>query len=256
MTMLSDTEEAALAIAVEAGVLAEEAARGRFPVEASEDELDALVEAGRAARDRLLLENEGLVRTIVRGESTLAPADSAELLQEGRLAMAEALARFDHRRGRFGPYAAAWIRARVRCAVTTQCGRLPVPARELSRYYAARRTETELMQSLGRSLLADEVPGGTHTDRVRAFLFPEPASRAASIAVPEPVEAAATEAAELLDLLPSWERRVVRRRFGFDGPPATRAMLAVELGVSEPTVRRLELRALETLRTELARLAA
>ena len=255
--LLTGTEELALAAAVEIGVLAEEARRGGFAVPARADELDLLVREGQAARERLLLANVGLVRVIARGESGMSPAEFDEVVQEGHLALAEALARYDHRRGRFGPYAAAWIRARVRGAVATECGRVGVPARDMSRYFAARRAEVDLMQSLGRSVVPSEVPGTGGVAAVHAILMPAPF--AAAMYVPDDSASRHLEPDDtssvlrLLDRLPAAERRIVRRRFGFDGQPVTRQELAYELGVSEATVRRTEARAVDSLRRALDR---
>lgn len=250
--LLTESEEVVLATAVEIGVLAEEALRGGFVVEACQGELDELVHEGRAARERLLLANIGLVKTIARGALGVSPAEYAEVVQEGHLALAEALARYDHRRGRFGPYAAAWIRARVRGAVATQCGRVGVPARDLARYFAVRRAEVDLMQCLGRSVAPSEVPGAEGVAAVQAIVSPAPF--AAALYVPD--ESAGRHLAEdpdsvvlrLLDRLPAIERRILRRRFGFEGPPATRQELADELGTSEATVRRIEARAVARLK--------
>jgi RNA polymerase sigma factor (sigma-70 family) len=258
--LLTESEEAALAAAVEIGVLAEEALGGGFAVEACRDELDLLVHEGRAAKDRLLLANIGLVKAIARGELGISPTEYAEVVQEGHLALAEALARYDHRRGRFGPYAAAWIRARVRAAIATQCGRVGVPARDLARYFAVRRAEVDLMQCLGRSVVASEVPGATGVAAVRAIVTPAPF--AAAMYVPD--ESASrhldpdpdSEVLRLLERLPTIHRRILRRRFGFDGPSPSRQELAVELGTSEATVRRMEARALEALKIALDREAA
>jgi RNA polymerase sigma factor (sigma-70 family) len=258
--LLTPAEEDALAAAVEIGVLAEEASRGGFAADACLDELDLLIEEGRAARDRLLLANVGLVKAIVRGEFGASPAEFAEVVQEGHLALAEALARYDHRRGRFGPYAAAWIRARVRGAISTQCGRVGVPARDMARYFAVRRAEVDLMQCLGRSVVPSEVPGAYGVAAVQALVTPAPF--AAALLVPDESASshldpdAAFDALQLLDRLPVIDRRILRRRFGFDGPPASRDEVAREVGVSEPTVRRMEAQALTVLRHGLARLAA
>jgi RNA polymerase sigma factor (sigma-70 family) len=258
--LLTESEELALAAAVEIGVLAEEAQRGGFAVLARPDELDVLVLEGRAARERLLPANVGLVRVIARGESGMSPAGFAGVVQGGHLALAEALARYDHRRGRVGPYAAAWIRARVRGAVATECGRVGVPARDMSRYFAARRSEVDLMQSLGRSVVPSEVPGASGVAAVHAIVMPAPF--AAALYLPDDSASSHLEPDDtssvlrLLDRLPAAERRILRRRFGFDGPPASRQELAYELGVSEATVRRTEARAVNALRRALDREAA
>jgi RNA polymerase sigma factor (sigma-70 family) len=258
--LLTESEEAALAAAVEIGVLVQEALQGGFAVDAGLDELDLLVAEGCAARDRLLLANVGLVKAIARGELGASPAEFAEVVQEGHLALAEALARYDHRRGRFGPYAAAWIRARVRGAVATQCGRVGVPARDMARYFAVRRAELDLMQSCGRSLAPSEVPGAGGVAAVHAIVSPAPFT--AALYVPDESATShldpdsAADVLRLLEKLPAAERRILRRRFGFDGPPVSRGRLAQEIGVSEATVRRTEARALDALKRALNRAAA
>lgn len=257
---LTEPEETALATAVEAGIVAEEALAGGFGVDATILELAALVREGHEARERLLLANTGLVHVIARGELGMSPAELSEVIQEGFLAMAEALLRYDHRRGRFGPYAAAWIRARVRAAITTQCGQVQVPVKELMRHFARRRAETDLMQSLGRTVSAAEVPGGTRPS-LQLIL-----SRASLENRHQVVDDDAGRHLEgpdqtpdlqrVLARLPPDQRQVIRRRFGLDGPPTTRAELAHELSLSESTVRRIEARGLESLRRSLARLDA
>ena len=258
--LLTESEEVALARAVEIGVVAEETLRGGFTVAAGLDELSLLVGEGRAARERLLLANVGLVKTIARGELGSSPVDYAEVVQEGHLALAEALCRYDYRRGRFGPYAAAWIRARVRGAIITQCGRVGVPARDLAKYFAVRRAEVDLMQCLGRSVAASEVPGAGAVAAVQAVVTPASFASALHVADESAGRHLDPEVGEevlgLLDGLPPSDRRILRRRFGFDGPPVPLRELAHELGVSEATVRRMEARALASLRDDLDRLVA
>jgi len=257
---LTEAEEAALAAAVEIGVLAEEALRGGFAVEACLEELDLLAAEGRTARHRLLLANVGLVKAIARGEFGVSPAEFAEVVQEGHLALAEALARYDRRRGRFGPYAAAWIRARVRGAIATECGRVGVPARDMARYFSVRRAEVDLMQCLGRSVVPSEIPGADGVAAVHAIVTPAPFVAALHVpdesAVSHLDPDSTSEVLPLLDRLPPMEQRILRRRFGFEGPPASRQELADEIGVSEATVRRMEARALSTLKTALDQSAA
>lgn len=258
--VLTEPEETALAAAVEAGIIAEEALAGGFGVDATVLELVLLVREGDQARERLLLANTGLVKTIARGELGMSPTDLGEVIQEGFLAMAEALLRYDHRRGRFGPYAAAWIRARVRTAITTQCGQVEVPVKQLVRHFAQRRAETDLMQTLGRTVSAAEVPGGARPG-LQLVLMPrsiEAAQHVVDESAGRHLETSdqAPDLQPLLERLPADQRQVLRRRFGLVGVPLSRADLAAELGVSESTVRRLESRGLEALRRGLARLDA
>jgi RNA polymerase primary sigma factor len=55
-----------------------------------------------------------------------------------------------------------------------------------------------------------------------------------------------------LERLPDRERAIVRRRFGFEGEPATMAAIGLEIGLTRERVRQLEGVALERLRDALA----
>ncbi len=116
------------------------------------------------------------------------------------------------------------------------------------------------MQTLGRTVSSAEVPGeirrpGLQLVLARATL--EAAHQVVDEAAGSHLEAARPAGPRaLLGRLPPDQRQVLRRRFGLDGPPTTRAELADELGLSESTVRRIEVRGLESLRRSLARLDA
>jgi RNA polymerase sigma factor (sigma-70 family) len=81
---------------------------------ATVEELAFLVRQGVLAKETLTLGNLGLVRVIAAEIGRRTSVNRADLFQEGCLALEHAILRFDYRRGRFGPYAAVWIRTSMR----------------------------------------------------------------------------------------------------------------------------------------------
>ncbi|MDR1237872.1 MAG: sigma-70 family RNA polymerase sigma factor, partial [Propionibacteriaceae bacterium] len=116
--LLSADEEAELAQAIEAGVLAKAILDGGCGVlvAASVEELAALARCGREAWRRFLLANVRLVAMIAHREAKRGRLDVEELFQEGFVALADALRRFDYRRGRFTTYAFPSVRHQIATA--------------------------------------------------------------------------------------------------------------------------------------------
>jgi DNA-directed RNA polymerase sigma subunit (sigma70/sigma32) len=116
------------------------------------------------------------------------------------------------------------------------------------------------MQALGRTVSAAELPGAARAE-LQLVLWPatlEAAWEVTDEAAGRHLECldAGPDLEDLVDRLPPELRQVIQRRFGLDGPPVNRRDLAIELGISEPTVRRLEGKGLQSLRRVLVRLAA
>lgn len=118
--LLSADDEIELARAIEAGLIAAEALGGRFRVPAgtSTPELTQLVAEGHAAWRRMWLANMGLVRMLAHREGRTLRAPADDLMQEGCLGLAQAIMRWDYRRGtRFSTVAWPWIENRLRRCV-------------------------------------------------------------------------------------------------------------------------------------------
>jgi RNA polymerase primary sigma factor/RNA polymerase nonessential primary-like sigma factor len=156
---LTPAEETRLAKRIEAGLIAQAcldgapATAGLGPAPTVE-ELQALARLGVAAKETMTLANIGLVRVIAAEVGRRKPIPNADLFQEGCLALEQALRRYDYRRGRFGPYAAFWIRAALRHMATPAVGVLP---EELVDDGPVRRIEVQVTrQALGSGL--DHLP--------------------------------------------------------------------------------------------------
>ena len=104
-----------LAKRIEAGLIAQDILDGATnAVAATDDELQALAEQGRLARDELVLAHLGLVTIIAAESARFQKLPFQDLFQEGCLALQQAVMSYDWRKGPFGTYAGMWIRAAVR----------------------------------------------------------------------------------------------------------------------------------------------
>ena len=262
--LLTQGEVVELQRAIEAGLLARDARiSGAGFADATDQELRLLEEQGALARQRFIRANLRLVGMVSRQFASRCQLGDAELFQEGCIGLITAVERFDYARGyRFSTYALFWIRAFVGAATAKQLGAMNLPTSRAEQLRAAHGLEAELTQRLGRvptlqemadalgrsedwtaGLLAHQPPrslelvDGVTLDRLQArdeldSVFAEPV----------PVR-------DLLLRLDNLDRRVLELRLGFDdGEPRSFAHTARVLQISVSRVRRIEARALETLR--------
>jgi RNA polymerase primary sigma factor/RNA polymerase nonessential primary-like sigma factor len=263
-SLLTHAEVVELQCAIEAGLLAQEArVSGTGFADATDQELRFLESQGALARERFIQANLGLVGMVSRQLAARCQLPDAELFQEGCVGLITAVERFDHARGyRFSTYALFWIRALIGAATAKHLGAMNLPTSRAEQLRAAHGIEAELTQSLGRAPtlreLADalgrsedwtagllshqrprslELVDGTTLERLQARDELD-----AVLAEPLPVR-------ELLLRLGDLDRRVLELRLGFaDGEPRSFAETARALHISVTRVRRIEARALETLR--------
>jgi RNA polymerase primary sigma factor/RNA polymerase nonessential primary-like sigma factor len=262
--LLTGSQVVELQCAIEAGLLARDARlSGSGFRDATDHELRLLEASGERARERFIRANLGLVGMISRQYAARCQLPDAELFQEGCLGLLTAVQRFDHVRGyRFSTYALFWIRAFVGAAAAKLLGAMNLPTSRAEQLRSARGLEAELSQCLGRpptvgelaqalgrseswtaGLLAHQRPrslelvDGTTLDRLQAH------DQLDEVLVdPLPIR-------ELLLRLDDLDRRVLEFRLGFaDGAPRSYAETARMLQISVTRVRRIEARALETLR--------
>ena len=262
--LLTGSQVVELQRSIEAGLLARDARlSGSGFGDATDHELRLLEASGERARERFIRANLGLVGMISRQYAARCQLPDAELFQEGCLGLITAVQRFDHLRGyRFSTYALFWIRAFVGAAAAKLLGAMNLPTSRAEQLRSARGLEAELSQGMGRpptvgeladalgrseswtaGLLAHQRPrslelvdGGT-LDRLQAHDDLDEV-----LADPLPIR-------ELLLRLDELDRRVLEFRLGFaDGAPKSYADTARMLQISATRVRRIEARALETLR--------
>lgn len=251
--LLTAEQERELARRVEAGVLAR--AHPEL-VSASEAELAALIADGREAWLELWNRNLRLVRhlSIAAANRHLLPAD--ELFQEGCLGLAEALLRYDFRRGtRFSTVAWSWISNRVRDAITLRCGQLAGSVHGRRLQIRAERAAVALAAEHGQDVSVHHIAEAINENpsavsraiQVRQTTLPE------GFDIEDPGATQAFERVEaptlsFLRRLSSIERQVLQRRFGIGGVEHTLAETAAAMNMSLAAVRRLEQAALAKAR--------
>lgn len=268
--LLSARDERELARAIELGVVAHallEGEPGLLPcVPASPEELRRLQREGREAHARFVRANLRLVAGIAYREAGRLGLPREELFQEGVVGLLEALRRWDWRRElRFSTYAVSWVRSAVAQAAALRCGEVHVGARSAATLQAVRKAARELEgagqrptpSSVGVAAGVGERSAATWLAYASpCFLSDELAAR---IAAPEAAQDADDEARALgvmLAGLADPARRIVRLRYGFDGPRRTQEETAAMLGCSVRHVQRWEARALAELRAGAALLAS
>jgi RNA polymerase sigma factor (sigma-70 family) len=115
--LLSADEEIELARAIEAGVLARAALDGDFDTPTPADDLRALAAAGDRAWQQMWQANVGLAGMLAGRVCRRHGLPEEDLVSEAQLGLAEAIMRWDHRRGtRFSTTAWIWITSRLQRA--------------------------------------------------------------------------------------------------------------------------------------------
>ena len=263
-SLLTHAEVVELQRAIEAGLLARDARTSDAGfADATDDELQILEDMGELAWERFIRANLGLVGMISRQFAARCQLPEAELFQEGCVGLITAVERFDHARGyRFATYALFWIRAFIGAATAKHLGAMNLPTSRAVQLRAAHGLEAQLTQSLGRAPTVRELAdalgrsegwttGLLSHQRPRSLELVDAATLerlhardALDEALAEPLAAR-----ELLFRLDALDRRVLELRLGFaDGEPRSYAHTARVLQISVTRIRRIEARALETLR--------
>lgn len=274
VSLLSATEEIALAISMQKGKRAQERLREAYDLGFEEiARLRSEDARGRASRRRLIEANLRLVVSVARkyagrGISLL------DLIQEGNFGLLRAVDRFDYRKGhRFSTYATWWIRQAITRAIADQSRTIRLPVHMVEAVGRLTQVSHRLQQRLGREPVADEIAEEMNITPEKVRQIVGAAQQTVSLEMPigeeedaslgdiiedrntiAPAEAASQtilkeEVFSMLDGLTARERRVIELRYGLeDGYNRTLAELGDELGVSRERVRQIEAEALTKLR--------
>ncbi|HEY7650388.1 MAG TPA: sigma-70 family RNA polymerase sigma factor [Methylomirabilota bacterium] len=250
---------------------------GRIPLLTHDEELalGRRVQAGdEQAKQRLIEANLRLVVQVARRYLNRGLA-LPDLIEEGNLGLIRAVEKFDPERGlRFSTYGTWWIRHAIVRALANQARviRLPVHVELLLGRHA--KEQQRLTQLLGRAPTAAELAQALGITEAQVEELEEIRQRPVSLETPVGQQGRVAdlvadpgadpsarltnlfrERADLvtvLDDLAENERRVLRRRFGFEGSePQTLEAIGRQLGLTRERVRQIEAAALRKLRALL-----
>lgn len=200
-----------------------------------------------------------------------------DLIQEGSLALEEAVRKFDYKKGMFSTYASFKIRFAIIKALQEQTKIIKLPANVEKDTNQLKATENQLRHELGREPLLNEIAERMNISEKeveKLLLLPQQISSldepvkdekkdSGNLKVPVIIKdekAVSPEKAaeqtilkdilnEMLKTLTIHEQRVIILRFGLEnGHPMTLAEVGKELQVSGEAVRQTEARALRKLR--------
>ena len=237
-----------------------------------ERELAEAVAAGdRAARDRLIRANLGLVVTIAR-RLLGRGLDLDDLVGEGNLGLIRAAEEFDPCVGtRFSTYAVYWIKQAIRDALIRTTAAIRVPDRVVGLLTKWRRAERALGGELGRPPRFDEIASCLGLSETRKLLVARALDAGRFLPTggrgvgadyrlsdevadqqgpaEERVEAEDERAVawRLIRRLGTRERAILMLRYGLEGEILTLEQIGRRLGVTRERVRKLEARALRKL---------
>jgi RNA polymerase sigma factor (sigma-70 family) len=258
--LLTAQDERRLSRAIEAGVLAEHLlTTGERPVPATDAELEELAADGHRCWQHFLLANLRLVWKLAGAQARRSGLPGDDLFQEGFVALAGALQRFDPGRGRFSTYATRRIEQHLAVVVSSRLGELALPKSRAVQLRRARALAMTLTQENGRTVSVAELAAGLDqtpewTRRLVAHRAPLSLDAVAGVLVdrgqPDPEERVFREQVrQMLDRLPADQAELVRFRFGLAGEPLSLVAAAQRQRVSLSSAKRLERAALAALRS-------
>ncbi|MCA2223723.1 sigma-70 family RNA polymerase sigma factor [Nonomuraea aurantiaca] len=273
-TLLTAAQEVELARRIEAGLYAEYKLETHPGLSAAaRDDLELVIEDGRAAKDHMLEANLRLVVSVAkkytdRGMSLL------DVVQEGNLGLIRAVEKFDYTKGfKFSTYAMWWIRQAIQRGFADSARTIRLPVHVLEMLSKLSRIERDMHQRLGREPTPEElgIELDKTPDQIEELLRTsrQPISLNATIGedgettigdLIEDVDS--PEASEIVDRqllgdqlrgvlgnLTPREAKIMALRFGLvDGKPHTLDEIGKHLGLTRERIRQLEKESLSKLR--------
>lgn len=242
--LTSTADEIALAEQVEAGVYAAWL-RDQNVSHYDGHELTAVVAAGKRAWQQLWLSNLRLVIALARDAARSYRLSIDDLFQEGALGLAEAIRRFDCRRGtKLATFAYDYIYRAIGAAANRRCGEIDGPLHrhrvrnKLSRAVESLSTHESRQPSIREAAQHAGVPLATAVAASAASVSIDQSEVSLPDPTPEPAEFLGY-GTEFLELLGE-SGALLKARFGIGCRARTQRELATDYGVSASTIARLE----------------
>lgn len=272
--LLSREEEVDLFQIIEAGGVAQasiETANGNL---SNRDKGKLLVHVAEAeqARERVILSNLRLVISIAKGYQDRG-LPFLDLFQGGTRGLIRATEKFDYKMGnKFSTYATYWIRQAVQRDAAENGRTIRIPIHTQDKLQEIMKASERLTQEFQRKPTMSELSQNTNIPkkRIHELLTAGPPTISLDAPVGEEGESTLGEfipsngnanpqqsleeemlsyhAKELLSQLNPREERVIRMRYGLDGPSLKLHEVAEKMGITRERVRQIQEKALSKMR--------